>query len=83
MMTSGDEAEQTKSEQPDEDVKAQTGSAENSHAAVAEDQTDAVQAEAESASSDGEETSDSDSGSGTDSGAISRKTGHERFYRRA
>ena len=66
MMTSGDEAEQTKSEQPDEDVKAQTGSAENSHAAGAEDQTDAVQAEAESASSDGEETSDSDSESGID-----------------
>ena len=40
MMTSGDEAEQTKSEQLDEDVKAQTGSAGDSTASVSDDQTD-------------------------------------------
>ena len=62
MMTSGDEAEQRKSEQPDEDAKAQNGSAEDGGAAVCEGQIDAAtQAETESESSDSEEASESGS----------------------
>jgi len=59
MMTSGDEAEQTKSEQLDEDVKAQTEPADDSVAPASDGQTDDTdQQEAAPESSEDETTTE-------------------------